>query len=437
MIPEMITIKNGKLPDEPGVYFYYDKRGELLYIGKATSLKRRVESYFVKAHTRRTEELVARIARIEYEQLPTVLEALVLEANQIRAHQPFYNVRQKDDKSFCYLAITNEQYPRPFILRGLELERLGVRPFERKLSHIARKQFLTLFGPYMSAQSLRVALDLVRKFIPWSDCLPGARRACFSVSIGLCPGVCIKTISPTAYRKYIRDLILFFRGRTRELRTLLRERMENAARRERFEEAATLRNRLFALDHIRDVALIQRDVPDVRGTYEESGIDLEGRIEAYDISNISGTSAVGSMVVFEHGKPAKDKYRRFKIRTVKGANDVAMMEEVLRRRLARARRQPHAWPLPEVLVIDGGEGQVRTVVEEVGKIGKGGKVPKVIGIAKGFDRKQDRLVFDHHDAELARVATRGKELFQRARDEAHRFAVAYHRKLRTRFSLGL
>jgi excinuclease ABC subunit C len=139
-------------------------------------------------------------------------------------------------------------------------------------------------------------------------------------------------------------------------------------------------------------------------------------------------SAVGSMVVFERGKPAKDKYRKFKIKTVRGSNDVAMMEEVMQRRLARG------WELPEVMVIDGGEGQVgrvRKVFEETAM----GRIPKIVGIAKGFDRKQDRLVYDRNDVELARVAERGKELFQRARDEAHRFAVSYHRKLRTRWSL--
>ena len=200
----------------------------------------------------------------------------------------------------------------------------------------------------------------------------------------------------------------------------------------------------------------------------ESGIDLEGRIEAYDISNISGTDAVGSMVVFVEGKPAKNLYRKFKIKTVSGSNDVAMLEEVMRRRLARAgkplvvplgkgdTRLPPArgglpvrpsnylfgragmkgggstsriWELPQVMVIDGGEGQVARVKQVMKEFDV--NVP-MLGIAKGFDRKQDRLVYNVNDAELARIATRGKELFQRARDEAHRFAVAYHRKLRSK-----
>jgi excinuclease ABC subunit C len=253
--------------------------------------------------------------------------------------------------------------------------------------------------------------------------------------------------------------MLFFDGKKSRLAAQIKKEMTAAARAERFEEAAKLRNHLYALEHIRDVALISREdveLPYVRET-REGMIDLEGRIEAYDISNISGTSAVGSMVVFEEGKPAKDEYRRFRIKTVRGSNDVAMLEEVMRRRLQHVLRQPpgaplgkggmrfpparggikgggrkRGWELPELMVIDGGGGQVNRVRHVLRVLGV--RVP-VIGIAKGFDRKQDRLVFDQNDVELARVATRGKELFQRARDEAHRFAVAYHRKLRGKLSL--
>ena len=158
--------------------------------------------------------------------------------------------------------------------------------------------------------------------------------------------------------------------------------------------------------------------------------DLNGRIEAYDISNISGTSATGSMVVFVDGKPSKDLYRKFKIRTVKGSNDFAMMEEVMRRRLSRLGQK--GWDAPVVMVIDGGEGQVSVVQKVMDELGV--RVP-MIGIAKGFDRKQDRFVYDRGDVELHRLATRGKEIFQKARDEAHRFAVSYHRVLRAKRSL--
>lgn len=428
MISPSVHVKNGRLPDNPGVYFYYGADGKLLYVGKATSLKRRVTTYFSDrgdGRGARIAELVSKIARIDYVETPTVIEALVLEANQIKAHTPPYNVLGRDDKSFNYLVITNEEFPRPLLMRGLDLERLGVNPFDKTLSPATKKKFLAVFGPYTSGLALKRALALIRPSIPWSTCAPGQKRRCFDRQLGKCPGVCVGEISKVEYRKTIRNLILFFEGKkTAIVRTLKRD-MAAAAATLDFERAAKLRGQMFALEHIRDVSLIMREDVDLPfAPVQDAGyLDLNGRIEAYDISNISGTSAVGSMVVFEEGKPAKSQYRKFRIKTVKGANDFAMMEEVLRRRFKRT-----GWSLPVLMVIDGGEGQVgraRKAMEELGV-----SVP-LVGIAKGFDRKQDRLVYDRADKELHRAVTRGKEILQRARDEAHRFAVSYHRTLRS------
>lgn len=438
MIPAGIFIKNDRLPDEPGVYFYYTTREELLYIGKATSLRSRVGSYFTKAHDDRIGEMVTRIVRIDYIITPTVIEALVLEANQIKAKKPKYNILQRDDKSFLYLVLTNEPFPKSLLMRGHELERVGIDPFRPTLTQTAAKKFLRVFGPYTSSTSLKKALDLIRRAIPWSVCEPpevtGRTRPCFNAHIGKCPGVCTGSISKQEYRKIIRQFILFFEGKKKQLVHTMEREMQHAAKTLRFEDAARLRQHIFALEHINDVALISKDDVELPYTKEssESLIDLEGRIEAYDISNISGTSSVGSMVVFEEGKPEKDKYRKFKIKTVQGPNDVGMLEEVMRRRLARAKTSPNAWPLPQLMVIDGGEAQVNRVQEVLDELQV--SVP-IIGIAKGFDRKQDRLVFDRSNLELLRVVKRGKELFQRARDEAHRFAVRYHRVLRSKRSL--
>ncbi|MFA4845151.1 MAG: UvrB/UvrC motif-containing protein [Patescibacteria group bacterium] len=500
MIPAKIILKNNELPDAPGVYFYYDRLGKLLYIGKATSLKHRVGSYFVKAHSDRIGEMVGRINKIDYIETPTVIEALVLEANQIKAHRPKYNILQRDDKTFLYLVITNERFPRPVLIRGHELQQMGVNPFQKnfpparlpagalakvgggpperpfdgragiKGGGSAASTFLAVFGPYTSSRSLKMALDLIRRSIPWSDCQPpevtGRHRPCFNAQIGKCPGVCSGKISRQDYRRVIKQLILFFDGKKAKLECELKKEMTRAAKDLRFEEAAALRRRLTALEHIQDIALISREDHELPFAQErtDGSINLQGRIEAYDISNISGTSAVGSMVVFVEGKPAKSLYRKFKIKTVKGANDVACMEEVMRRRLKRAfppARLPagalakagggpperpfdgragikgggsvlRGWELPELMVIDGGEPQVNRVQEVLDELGV--TVP-ILGIAKGFDRKQDRLVYDHTNKDLQRVATRGKELFQRARDEAHRFAVKYHRTLRGKVSL--
>ncbi len=432
-IPDFVQIKHGELPDEPGVYFHKDAKGSILYIGKATSLRNRVGSYFSKAHDNRIAEMVSKVRKIDYIITPTVIEALVLEANQIKKHKPPYNVMLRDDKSFLYLCITNEPYPKPLLLRGHDIEKFGVKPFDAELSERGKKKFLAVYGPYTSGGSLRKALEYVRKFIPWSDCEPpsvtGKARPCFYRHIKKCPGVCTGEIDRKAYRAVIRDLMDFFDGKKERIIKRLRKEMEASAKLQRFEEAAILRNKLFALEHIQDIALISREdveLPYAKPVHDDV-IDLEGRIEAYDISNISGTSAVGSMVVFEEGRPAKAKYRKFKIKTVEGPNDFAMMEEVLRRRLTRSKTHPKAWPLPEILVIDGGLGQIGKVYEVMKELGV--RVP-VIGIAKGFDRKQDRLMFDRTDTDVLAIAQRGKELFQRARDEAHRFAVKYHRELR-------
>lgn len=436
-IPENIMIKNNELPDEPGVYFYYGVAGDLLYIGKATSLKKRVGSYFTKAHNERLTQLVAHIAKIEYIQTPTVLEALVLEANQIHHHQPPYNILLRDDKSFLYLCITNEEFPRPQLVRGGDLERFGIEPFARQLSPKAKEKYLAVFGPYTSGYSLKKALDYIRKIIPWTDCQPpsitGKTKACFYRHLKQCPGVCTGEISAKDYKQVIKDLILFFEGHKEVLVKRLEKEMKLLAAEKHFEEAAVVRNRLFQLQHIQDVAFISKEDVDLPFAPRAAATDIDilGRIEAYDISNISGTSAVGVMTVFIDGRPAKDQYRKFKIKTVQGANDFAMMNEVLRRRLIRAIKYPQAWPLPEVLVIDGGLGQVgeaRAVLKELNL-----EVP-VIGLAKGFDRKQDRLVFDRNDKKLLAVAERGKEIFQKVRDEAHRFSVKYHRVVRAKTS---
>lgn len=437
MIPEFVKIKNGELPDTPGVYFHYDETGKLLYVGKATSLKKRVGSYFTKAHDQRIAELVSKIRRIEYIQTPTVIEALVLEANQIKANKPPYNVMLRDDKSFLYLCLTNEDFPKPVLLRGLDLERIGVQPFTRTLSLSARRKFLAVYGPYTSSRSLKTALEILRPAIPWSTCNPpevtGTARPCFDAQIGKCPGVCSGAIDKAEYKKTIKKLMLFFEGKKDRIISRMRKDMEQVSRKGEFEAAAKLRDQIFALEHIHDVALITRedDVPRLPLAEVASGhINALGRVEAYDIANISGSSNVAAMVVFEGGKPNKNEYRKFRIKSFEGANDVGAMEEVMRRRLARAAKDD-SWPLPDIMVIDGGEGQVNRVQEVLNELGI--TLP-IIGIAKGFDRKQDRLVFDESNVELKRVAQVFKETFQKARDEAHRFAGAYHRVLRSRNS---
>ena len=412
MIPKHIAIKNHHLPPTPGVYFMKDAAGKLLYIGKATSLKMRVSSYFVRPADARIAKMVTLIAEIDYQEVGTVIEALLLEAKLIKKFQPPYNVMEKDDRSWVYLVFTAEPFPRPLLMREHELLRLP------------KKQFIKTFGPFRSAVSVQSALDALRRSFPWSTCKPPTKklpRPCFYRHLGLCAGVCTGDITSLAYKKMLRGLFGFFvNGRERTVSTL-RKQMSTAAKEKKFEEAATLRDRLYHLEHIRDIVLLQREHSIALPT---SGINIFGRIEGYDISNISGQHAVGSMIVFVDGEAKKSEYRQFHIQSVTGPNDIAMLAEVLRRRFSH-----ESWPLPDILLIDGGVGQVniaKQVLEEYHRY-----IP-IIGIAKGPDRKQDELVFNKSDHELARLSIAFKTLLQRVRDEAHRFAVSAHRKFRAK-----
>ncbi len=416
MFPKNIKIKNHELPDSPGVYLMKDARGRVLYIGKATSLKRRVSSYFVRPHEARIQEMVSKIRSIDYLTRPTVIEALILEANLIKHYFPPYNIKDKDSKSFLYLVISKEDFPKPLLVRGNELD------------EESSKKYKAVFGPYTSSRALRGALHVIRKAIPWSDCNPGQKRACFYVPLGLCPGVCMGAISKKDYAKIISNLILFFQGKKNGVLKEYRKDMKAAAKDKRFEEAADLRNKIFSLEHIQDVAVLKNENPTVDKIEQgEAPVDIFGRIEGYDVSNISGTSSAASMVVFENGAPVKSEYRKFRIKTVTGSNDVASIRETLTRRFG------NSWRKPDLILIDGGLPQVNAATQVVRHFETG--IP-VIGLAKGPDRKKDELVCDKKHLDICRACEENKELLIRVRDEAHRFAVKYHRGLRSRGMLG-
>ncbi len=389
-----------------------DAKGTIIYVGKATSLQRRVSSYFQKAHDARIEEMVGLIKSIDYIERPTAIEALILEANLIKHYWPKYNVRDKDNKSFLYLIITKEDFPRPLLVRGTELK------------EDASKKYQAIFGPYTSPRSLRAALDLIRRVFPWSTCVPGQKRACFYYHLGLCPGVCIGVADKKAYRKTIRDLIRFFEGKKDDILKAYRREMKAAAKAHRFEDAAALRNKINFLEHIQDIAILKREDGDVDRIKEgEASVNIFGRIEGYDVSNISGTSTVASMVVFEDGAPAKAEYRKFRIRSVVGSDDYAALRETLMRRFR------NSWRKPDLILIDGGIGQVNIAKGTLNEIDIA--IP-VIGIAKGPERKRNDLICNDAHTDLCRICERHLPLLVQVRDEAHRFAIAYHRKLRGR-----
>lgn len=415
MIPKLVKVKNGKLPDVPGVYLMKDGEGNVIYVGKATSLLRRVGSYFQKAHDARIAEMVSKIRKIEYIEKATVIEALILEANLIKYHWPPYNIREKDNKSFLYLVFTKEEFPRPLLVRGHEID-------ER-----SSKMYKAVFGPYTSPRSLRAALDMLRKVFAWTSCTPGMKRPCFYYHLKQCPGVCIGVADKKAYQKTIRDLIRFFEGKKEGILKDYKKQMKAASKEKRFEEAAAYRNKIYFLEHIQDVAILKREDDHIDKMREgEATVNLFGRIEGYDISTIQGTSTVASMVVFENGAPAKAEYRKFRIRTPR-ADDLASMRETLMRRFR------NNWRKPDLILIDGGQNQVNIATMTVREAGFG--IP-VVGIAKGPERKRNDLICDPKHLDLCKLCEQYKELLVQVRDEAHRFAITYHRKLRSRKMFG-
>lgn len=396
-----------RLPETPGVYFMRGVRGELLYIGKAANLRRRVSSYFSRPLETRLARLVREVRGVAWQETDTVIEALVLEAELIKKRQPPYNIREKDDTSFLYIGVTSDPFPRILLARGAEIERAdGARRFRR------------VFGPFTSAGSAKEAYRIVRKIFPFNTHAPeiiGRRlRRCLDSEIGLCPGACAGAIDRRTYAKTVRNVIRFMEGRKNQVARGLESEMTLLGKKQMFEEAEKVRRQISALAHIEDVALITED------RLRDVSAPPDIRIEGYDISNISGTSAVGVMVVMEGGAIRTGEYRKFRIRRVAGQNDTAMIAEVLERRLRHA-----AWRLPNLVLVDGGLGQMGAARRAIRA--RGLELP-VVGIAKGPLRKNNRLI-----GALPRGASR-LELI-RLRDEAHRFAVAYHRSLRSRLAL--
>lgn len=395
-----------KLPESPGIYLMEDGQGRILYVGKAGNLRRRVSSYFLRPHDSRIQKLVSEIRKIDYKKTETALEALILEAELIKKYKPPFNVKEKDDKSFLYVEITKDVFPRVMLVRGKD-----------RVSG-------TRFGPFTSASSIREALRILRRIFPWSmhqneqiakNKSQMTKRPCFDYQIGLCPGTCIGAADKREYLRNIKNLKLFFGGKKQKILTSLEREMKAASKKLEFEKAEKLRRQIFALQHIRDIALITETELNSKSHI----LNHPYRIEGYDVSNISGTSAVGSMVVFVNGGPDRNEYRKFRIRSVAKPDDVRMMKEILRRRFARI-SPASGWPLPNLVLIDGGAGQINAAKRVIGEFGL--RIP-VVGIAKGPKRKRNDFIG------IIPKGTERKILIQ-VRNEAHRFAISYHKKLR-------
>jgi excinuclease ABC subunit C len=528
------------LPDTPGVYTYYDAEGKVIYVGKAKNLKRRVSSYFNRTHDcLRTNILVRNIADMSYIVVPTEQDALNLENSMIKEYQPRYNVLLKDDKSYPWIVVTNELYPRVFITRQ------RVRDGSK------------YYGPYTNVSVVRTVLELIRELYPLRTCRhpitpefveKGRGQLCLQYHIRRCQGCCKGEVSPEVYQGYIDRIKQILRGETQELLAYLRDEMQRLAADLRFEEAQELKEKykllenyqaksvivsqtindidVFGIDdddkdvyinymHVRRGAVVRSvtlrykrrldetqgqllayaldeikatlgvdydevvvplmpevEMPDVTFTIPQRGdkakllevsarnarqnkIDalkhmekqnpeqrlertlermkadfrlkeLPRHIECFDNSNIQGTNPVASCVVFKNAKPSKRDYRHFNIKTVVGPDDFASMREVLTRRYTRLMEEGEG--LPQLIVVDGGKGQLSAAVEALDEMGLRGVIA-VVGIAKRleeiyFPGDSVPLYIDKNSESLRVV--------QHLRDEAHRFGITHHRNRRSK-----
>ncbi len=405
-------VKN--LPKGPGVYLFKDVDGKVLYIGKATSLRARVQQYVSgqeeKSRGRRMRQLMDDAVSVNVYETTSALEALILEANLIKKYQPPYNIQQRDDKSYSYFLITKERFPRVLIMRETD--------FTKKKYATSAYTDGKRFGPYISRSHMQTALKILRKIFPFHDSVQQSEKGCLAYQIGLCPGPYDNAITPVQYRRNIHGIRMMLAGERTRLLASLRRAMVRAARVQEFEEAARLRDQIAALEHIRDISLMtQHFDSDVLLRNDE----IDGRIECYDISHFGGESAVGAMVVFCGGVPEKESYRTFMIKDAQTDNDLAMMREVLVRRLNHKE-----WPLPQVVILDGGATHL-AMAEEVWHTY--GVTTPLMAVAKGPTRKNVDIYSSAQFPPPERIL-RNKVLIESLREEAHRYAIAFHKKRR-------
>jgi excinuclease ABC subunit C len=411
------------LPDAPGVYFFI-RKNKILYIGRATSLRDRVASYakddLITSRGPLLVDMVSRTDTVKWNTTDSVLEAIILESNLIKRYQPKYNTQEKDDRSYNYVVITDEDFPRILLMRGRELE----------AQRISAKR---IFGPYPQGGLLRQALVIIRKIFPFRDERAGIpSREAFYRSIGLSPD----TSSPEAkkaYAKTICNLTLFFEGKKKALIKSLEKEMHVHATRREFEAAGRVKKTLYALGHIQDVSLIKKDIENIG----ESGRDVF-RIEAYDVAHMAGSENVGVMTVVEGRRfdlaPNKNEYRKFKIsRNVN--DDVGSLSEILRRRFDHAE-----WRLPDLVVVDGGSGQIHAAEKIISQTTF--HIP-VLSVVKDERHKARDIMKSDQINQINQVNKINDDIIARYRSaillanaEAHRFAIAFHRRRLSKKMLG-
>ncbi len=409
-----------------------DSTGVIIYIGKARDLKKRVASYFVSTHRKdnKTQALVSVIRHIDYVPTQSEREALVLEQRLINRHMPMFNVMWKDDKSYPFVALTmTEDFPRLFLTRN-------------------KKRDGTLyFGPYPNVSQVRSLLKWAwrKRLFPLRPCklqikegapLPYEKvKSCLYLHTKQCPAPCIGEISAADYGEIAERARWFFGGHKEKIITQLEDQMKILSRHEKFEEAAALRDRIETLRHMDErvtyrqlnESMLEERVGESRAVQDlMKGLGLKKppqRIECFDISHIQGVEKVASMVSFDHGRPDKSNYRKFIIKTVKGIDDFKSMAEVVGRRYRRLQKEKKSFP--DLVLIDGGKGQLSSALSAIAELG-------IKGLAVAALAKQEEEVFLPGKTESVRLPadSPGLLLLRYVRDEAHRFAITFHRHRR-------
>lgn len=422
-IPDKIRTSLQDLPDRPGVYVMRDRFGQVIYVGKARSLRKRVRTYFQPSARARNEpktrSLVSSVADIQTFTVKNEPEAMLLEGKLIKEYRPRYNISFRDDKRFLLVkADLQERFPR------------------FRLTRLRKDDGCVYFGPFAHAKPLRHTLRVVQRRFRVRACtpdLPTERdyRHCLDHVMRHCSAPCIGKVGEEEYRALVQEACEFLAGKSREMLDEMQREMEAAAEARDFERAALLRDCLGDLrTTVNPARAFERRLPGAADPARELaelalvlGVDPPPRtVEAFDISTISGTLSVGSMIRFRDGRPDRSAYRRFRIREVEGMDDFAMMREVVRRRYSRLLAD--GGRPPDAVLIDGGKGQVSAALEALGGLGL---TIQVFGLAKRFE---EIVIPGRKDAVRLPEGAPALRLVQRIRDEAHRFAVNYHRGLR-------
>ena len=416
---ELIKFVKG-FPDRPGVYLMRDENGEIIYVGKAKSLRKRVSSYFRHPHASpRLNKLVETIRDISTMRTETEIEALILENRLIKLYQPFFNVDLKMNERYAYIKITAEKHPRIIVTR------------------VKMDDGAVYIGPYVRVSEVRALLRLVERYLPLRSCggaeaKPQNGRPCMKYSLGRCLAPCCGLCTENEYRDRVADVALLLQGHGAELVERLRKRMDKAARDLKFEEAAHLRDTIRAIWRVSRQQNTIPEIPSGKDNFWEVLNSMQKtfhlpvlpwRIDGFDISHSAGNFTVGVAVVFEQGYPNPSLYRKFNIRTVEGIDDFRSMKETLTRRYKRCLEGQE--PLPQLILIDGGPVQLEFAMQALDELGIH-NIP-IISLAKEFEEvympnQKEPVRLDHTDPVL--------RLLQHVRDESHRFAITSHRTRR-------